>query len=463
MAPLKNDPKAKASSNTKKGLKLKSTVGAPSQHSQSSRKGKRAWRKNVNIEDVEEVLEGLRAEERIVGSTLGKLQDGELFQIDTKGDDHIRNHLPPRYSAAQLTSTKILAQRSAVPAVLSRITSASNKRKSGVSRDDKERLMRIAKRPRKGPFNSILDPSEYAAGSGIVELSEAVKKSGTYDAWAEEPAEEVLKDGLETVQKKKPKAPSTTTTRDLIAVPAITQPHQGTSYNPPVDAHTELIEQAAAIEQKRLEAAEKLAATKEKMHAAKGSSGVFDISVAAGMTVQKITEDGEEEEDEEDEAVEQTATSKKDATRKTSAQKNKAARLLKEKRALAEKVERKRLLASINDAKFIRRSTAKLMQSQEEARQQRLAAVAEKLKTHGLAGQKLGKHKVPESNVEVQIGEDLTESLRALKVEGNLFRDRFRSLQQRALIEPRVPVIPTKRKRRIIEYEKHAWKNFDRE
>lgn len=56
------------------------------------------------------------------------------------------------------------------------------------------------------------------------------------------------------------------------------------------------------------------------------------------------------------------------------------------------------------------------MSAQEQARRQRLAAVAEKLKTHGLAGQKLGKHKVPESKVEVQIGEDLSESLRGLKV-----------------------------------------------
>jgi nucleolar protein 53 len=44
-----------------------SSVGAPSQHKQASRKGKRAWRKNVNIEDVEEGLEGLRAEERVTG------------------------------------------------------------------------------------------------------------------------------------------------------------------------------------------------------------------------------------------------------------------------------------------------------------------------------------------------------------------------------------------------------------
>lgn len=73
---------------------------------------------------------------------------------------------------------------------------------------------------------------------------------------------------------------------------------------------------------------------------------------------------------------------------------------------------------------------------------------------------RIGRHKVPEREVDVQLGEDLSESLRALKVnstyfkhqstglliilmqpEGNLFRDRFQSLQQRALVEPRVPVM----------------------
>ena len=44
-----------------------SSLGAPAQHNQSSRKGKRAWRKNINIEDVEEGLEGMRAEERVIG------------------------------------------------------------------------------------------------------------------------------------------------------------------------------------------------------------------------------------------------------------------------------------------------------------------------------------------------------------------------------------------------------------
>jgi hypothetical protein len=61
-AALKGAP---AASKKKKGPG--STVGAPAQRAQSSRKGKRAWRKNVDLDEVEEALEGLRAEERITG------------------------------------------------------------------------------------------------------------------------------------------------------------------------------------------------------------------------------------------------------------------------------------------------------------------------------------------------------------------------------------------------------------
>ena len=47
----------------------RSTLGAPSQHNQSSRKGKKAWRKNIDIGEVEQGLEGLRQEERVTGYT----------------------------------------------------------------------------------------------------------------------------------------------------------------------------------------------------------------------------------------------------------------------------------------------------------------------------------------------------------------------------------------------------------
>ncbi|KAJ2916207.1 hypothetical protein MD484_g4187, partial [Candolleomyces efflorescens] len=443
-----------------KAKTLKSAIGAPSQHSQSSRKGKKAWRKNVNIEDVEGGLEEMRSEERVVGVPLQKLKDSDLFEIDVKGDDKVR-HTLPKFSSSQLTSAKILAQRSAVPAVLSRTTSSSFKRKaSNLSREDKERLLRIAKRPRKGPFNAIMDPSELKSGEGIVEMSEAVRQSGTYDAWAsaDDVEMEEVKDGMETVQPKRVKPPQTTKPRDMIDVPAVVEPHQGTSYNPPVDAHLELLRKAHEAEERRVAEAERLAETKKKMEAARmDADDDGHGALPSGMRLDAAADDeGEEEQEEEEQAV-----VRKQPKPKSKAQKNKAAKLLAEKRALAETAARKRLMVSIDQAKSFRKATAKRMSEQELVAAQRRMALELKVRIAGLSGQRLGKHKVPEAEVEVQLGEDLSENLRGLKPEGNLFRDRFHSLQQRALVEPRVRVLPKKRTHRIVEYEKHAWKKFE--
>ncbi|KAG5733405.1 hypothetical protein E4T56_gene4114, partial [Termitomyces sp. T112] len=135
--------------------------------------------------------------------------------------------------------------------------------------------------------------------------------------------------------------------------------------------------------------------------------------------------------------------------------------LLAEKRELADRAMRKRMLAAIPSAKTLRRTNAQLMSAREEELARKRAAELSKLKQHGLAGQRLGRHKVPEGQVDVQLGEDLSESLRALKPEGNLFRDRFLNMQHRALVEPRVLVGPKRRRTKIVEYEKHAWKRFE--
>ena len=108
MAPTKSNSKRTTASAFKpeKKLSAASIVGAPAQHNQSSRKGKKAWRKNVDIEDLEDKLEGLREEERTFGCVfylptlfsrpstnvicrlaLQKKTDSELFIVDTKGDD----------------------------------------------------------------------------------------------------------------------------------------------------------------------------------------------------------------------------------------------------------------------------------------------------------------------------------------------------------------------------------------
>lgn len=41
-----------------------------------------------------------------------------------------------------------------------------------------------------------------------------------------------------------------------------------------------------------------------------------------------------------------------------------------------------------------------------------------------------------------------------------MFRERFHSIQKRNIIEPRIPVLPS-RKYKLKEYERRAYKNFD--
>ncbi|KAF9266567.1 P60-like protein [Marasmius fiardii PR-910] len=479
--------KTKSSKPTSKPKNLKSSIGAPSQRSQPSRKGKRAWRKNVDLDDLEEGLEEIREEERVHGTALHKLADNELFQIDTEGDEKIRQSLP-KFSTSQLTSAKILAQRSAIPAVYSRhnSTNAASKRKA-VSYADKERLLRQAKKPRKGPLNSIMDSRSDLWG-GATGLTEAVKNSGHYDPWAmnetstskETPPDntntntntntnkgEAEKDDfrtevLKTLHPLPPKPPKHASSLDLsdprthIQLPAVPLPHAGMSYNPPVAAHQELLLQAHSAEQKKEKEADKLKEVKERIEKARALEEVGELEARPGMIVDQPGDDDEEEE----QTPSREVITIKMPERKTKAQRRKEARRLEEKRILAGRAAKKRMMSVLNNvnARNLRKS---MRPSTEELVARRKASLAAKLK-NGMAGRRMGKYKVPEGHIDVQLGEELSENLRGLKVEGNLFRDRFFNLQQRALIEPRIPVLPKKRRNKIVEYEKHAWKRFDK-
>lgn len=434
--------------------KSSSTLGAPAQHTQGSRKGKKAWRKHVDIEDIEESMEGMRAEERVVGSALQKKTDDELFQVDVKGDARVRKSLP-RFSTSLLSSARILSQRSAVPAVFSRTSVNPLKRKT-LSYEEKGRLLRIGKRPRRGPFNAIMDPTEMGSGSALLDVSEAAKNSGSYDVWnARGPVDT---DSNDSTQVKHPKTPHP---RSLIALAAVPSPHEGTSYNPLVTSHLDLLRTAHEIEERRLREAQQLEEVQAKVDAIRKArhDETETVGVALGMTVDVAPVD-EAQEDAQD--GEEARPVRHVPARKTKQERRKAERRKAEKRALAEKIARKRMLASVDSAKAMRKALGRTLAERERVRTERQQAEEERLKK-GLGGQRLGKHRVPEGEVDVQLGEELSESLRALKPEGNLFRDRFLSMQQRALIEPRVPILPRKRKHKVKEVEKFAWKHFERE
>ncbi|KAI6126491.1 P60-like protein [Pisolithus sp. B1] len=410
----------------------RSALGAPSQLAQASRKGKRAWRKNIDMQGVEDAMESLRAEERVIGSVLQKQPDDQLFVVDTRGDEQLRKSLP-RYSRAQLTSSKIISARSAVPAITSRTRTPT---KPKLTSAEKSRLLRLAHRPRKGPFNAVMDPTEFGAGSAPVELSRAVRESGTRDLWVPT-VEESFPDGLENVKPVVVKKPATDHPRDIINAPAVSLPPEGASYNPPVHAHNDLVLEAYAVEKRKQSEVHNLASYREKIEQAKENASNAE-DVPAGMSVDDGTANDAVEEKEEELTGDAVMHRRKMVEEEDKTTARKMMKLRADKQALAEKAIRKRLLHGINSVKSLRSQI------------DRTTKCRPKLDWHDSS---------PRSNRRTD-WEELTENLRSLKPEGNLFRDRFVSLQQRALVEPRVPVLPSKRRAKPILYEKHAYKRF---
>jgi nucleolar protein 53 len=116
----------------------------------------------------------------------------------------------------------------------------------------------------------------------------------------------------------------------MIDVPAVVEPHQGTSYNPPVDAHLELLRKAHEAEERRVAEAERLAETKKKMEAARiDADDEAYGALPSGMRLDTTVDDEAEKEQEEE--VEQGVV-RKQPKPKSKAQKNKAAKLLAEVR-----------------------------------------------------------------------------------------------------------------------------------
>ena len=200
--------------------------------------------------------------------------------------------------------------------------------------------------------------------------------------------------------------------REALEVVDASLPGAGTSYNPAVGAYEALMKSAVDEE---LELLDREAKEAEK------------IALLSGVVeARRPIEESEEVVDgmrvdiplahEEDAAPESTSTSKKLPGRKTQAQRNKAVRL-REAARLAELDKRDRkLLKSMGGISGVRAAVeAQARRSVEGERMSRLAKEAkDRMGLKG--GERIGRFKLKEDRVDVQLGEDLAESLRQVKV-----------------------------------------------
>ncbi|KAL0137846.1 ribosome biogenesis protein Nop53/GLTSCR2 [Mucor lusitanicus] len=403
---------------------------------QPSRKGKKAWRKNVDITDVEEAQEELRSVERVIGNA-DDLKDEDLFTIDVAGDTGVKRKLA---KDKPLRVDEILDQRSAVPAVKSKKSPFKKPEMTDkvVSKHELKTLKR------KIDNNAPVAPKK--------KTKKSANPGKSYDLWDEAPVEEAPVNDFLPV-KAKLKVPKTVTVKPaaLEHIPAIATPEGGHSYNPSVEEHQQLLAKANEAEERKVEILKKLQeqlSYREELKLLASELSTSEIT-ADGKIVSTEADDEEEEENDElaDLPTDDKATKKrKAAERKTRQQRQKSHRL-----ATAE-LEKKQKLQERPSLRQIEQELAQRVEDLDELAEKRGERRSEEEKK-GL--KKIGKYTVPDLPVDVQLTEELCETLRQLKPEGNMFRDRFHSIQS-----PRIPVNPS-RHYKLKEYERRAYKNYD--
>ncbi|CAI2181110.1 10798_t:CDS:2 [Funneliformis geosporum] len=334
--------------------------------SQPSRKGKKAWRKNVNIADLEKTLEGIRAEERTFGGRICDLPDEKIFTIDTTGDSNIKKKISKRF--AKLKIEQILEDRSKVPAIISK-TKKQNK-------NDEHPKIRLEKMTKQ--INQVQDSTP----------TEAVLRTVEYDVWDDENEDDNY---LHPAKKRKVKPPPTINIKPPDTIPVVHVPHPGASYNPTFEDHQALLKIAHEEEVAKLYQKQKL-------------QSQFPLLSEALSLIDNEKNDENSSEDE------------------------------------------------VEDFLSVEREHSE----REKQHIEKVKAVEEKAK---LPLKKIGKYPVKKLPISIQLQEELSGSLRTLKPEGNLFRDRMVSLEERNIVEPRMKV-SKKRKYKLREFERSSYKNF---
>jgi nucleolar protein 53 len=287
----------------------------------------------------------------------------------------------------------------------------------------------------------------------------------TFDPWdVQKDVEEATQDPrFSFLEKPKKKVAPPTLKQKPISlaasgkeIPAVKKPEGGYSYNPMfTDYESRLVtegEKELLAEQKRQAILE---AERVKAEAAAKSAREAEAAEAKAE-LSEWEEDSAWEGFES--GTEDVRLNAKRPERKTQAQRNRIKRRKEEEQKAKMAADIKRKNEQVAEMKKI----AKALSEKEEAR--KLAVVqTEDESSSGddleLRRRRLGKIPLPEKDLELVLPDELQDSLRLLKPEGNLLKDRYRSLLVRGKVESRRPISFAKKAKRKAT-EKWTHKDF---
>lgn len=369
---------------------------------QPSRKGKKAWRKNVDVEDIESGLESRRDKERLIGD--------EDFVIDNAPDSSVKEK--------KLKSTEILTNKSKVAPLVNIRTKSSSNRIQGVSKTDLLKLINL----NGGKYKLNSKAKARIDNDGLINVT-------SKDLWGAAPVDprpDELKNASSSDYTHPSKIPLTLQEAPLSIIENdLTKKiiHAGKSYNPSLQSWKELIEKEYTIESKRELTRQQLKEHKERIQ--------FIVDTINGNDF----ESDEEVENQEDEKVELGDESNSLSINKPTVVKIKT----KSKRnALAK---HKKRLELEKEVKFLKNQIRELSNLDNILSEQ----LAEKPVRNKRVRNKVFKYDALIQPLEVKLSDELNSNLKNVKPEGNLLYDTMLNLQSTGKIEARIPVAKRRR------------------
>ncbi|XP_057568669.1 ribosome biogenesis protein NOP53 isoform X2 [Hippopotamus amphibius kiboko] len=460
------------------GLRPTSVDPALRRRRRGPRNKKRGWRRLAQEPlglEVDQFLEDVRLQERTSGGLISEAPNEKLFFVDTGFKNKELNKKRTRGQKRSLLLKKplridlILENTSKVPAPKDVLAhQVPNAKKLKRKEQLWERLAERGELPRevRRAQARLLNPPAARAKPGPQDTVEGP----FYDLWAQgNPLEGPLEGQdpffLEQTKKKGVKRPQHLHTKPSQA-PAVEVVPAGASYNPSFEDHQTLLRAAHEVELRRQKAAETL----ERRLALPASEQAATPESAFQEMCQGLLEEseGEGEPGEGQDAGPQAggdqaagAEASAAAVRLASAEKKteqqrrreKAARVLRVQQAAvrAARLRHQELFRLRGIKAQVARWLAELARRRARRQARRLAEADRP--------RRLGRLKYQDPDIDVQLSSELSDSLRTLKPEGNILRDRFKSFQRRNMLEPRERA-KFKRKYKVKLVEKRAFREI---
>lgn len=424
-----------------------------------SKRNKIAWRKHVNIDDVEDYLETVRFEEKFGLH----VHTEEAFTEDIEDKTDVlskRERIKLKLENPRCFS--ILKPHTNVPDPIvkrNRVRSKEERRNNLVKLKEEERKAKgifkakeidsikgkqfyersKLKKPKRGEFNT--------------DLWNVTEVQSPDDEWVREDA--VVHNLRQTgayVYKVSP-----TIQQKTSVLPTVEPPHPGTSYNPSFEDHQDLLKEIAEKEQELIKRDQHLNRVTrnilKKVPLGKNEKSWLE-EMSQGLPIDSSKQNEEEDviSDTEYQAINPPVKNKKKTIKQRKTQK----RLLLE--------DRLRKLAKIEKRKIVQLNSLKALAKYVTKREDQIAINKEKreeyVKSQEKLPKRLGFHKYEENDLEFNMPSEIAGTLRGIKKQSNLLVDRFNNLQKRNLIAPSVRVQAKRAKTKRFVKPGHAdnWK-----